>query len=124
MASPFEKRAILAPVTPVAAGSAGSASAPEAVRAARLVGLYTAGERALFLDAAGGFTIEESCGGGAPVDHGRWHTQGDQLVLDDADGSRVLGYDPVLGELSEADGARFSSALVDSIVAAMPREEP
>jgi hypothetical protein len=118
VASPFEKHAALAPVAPVGAG------APAAVRAARLVGLYMAGERALLLDAAGGFAIEESCGGGDTLEQGRWHSEGDEVVLEGAAGRRVLSYDPVRGELGEADGARFSSALVDSIVAAMPREEP
>ncbi len=99
-----------------------SAGMPEAARQALWVGLYTAGDRTLFLDAAGGFSLAEGCFL-TTVDHGRWHPEGDHVVLDGADGARVLDYEPTAGDLRGQDGERFSSALMDSAAAAMPALE-
>jgi hypothetical protein len=92
---------------------------------AAFVGLYTAGDRVLILDAAGGFTLGRACDDdAAPVTAGRWHVDDASVVLVSNRESLSLDYDPKDGTLREVGGERFSSALVDSVIAAMPKEEP
>lgn len=91
--------------------------------ASALVGVYNAGERVLFLDAAGEFALEEGCFL-TGLDKGRWHTDGDRVILEGAGGEVVLTYDPTDGALRPSTGERFTSALVDSAIAAMPKEDP
>src|SRR5262249_36894811 len=95
---------------------------PEPQRMARLVGVYNLGERALFLDAEGGFSLGEGCFL-TPVDSGRRHTGGDQVVLEGGTGKLVLEYEPEKGDLRTPAGQRYSSALVDSVAATMPEVE-
>jgi hypothetical protein len=99
-----------------------TAALPGPQQMARLVGVYNLGERALFLDAEGGFSLGEGCFL-TPVDSGRWHTEGDQVVLEGEKGKWMLEHDPVQGDLRTTAGERYSSALVDSIAAGMPEVE-
>jgi hypothetical protein len=96
-----------------------SAGLPEAVRQVLLVGVYTAGDHTLFLDAAGGFSLVSGCNL-EPVDHGRWHTQAEHVVLEGTDGARVLDYEPTAGDLRPPDGEPFTSALMDNAAAPLP----
>jgi hypothetical protein len=112
-ASPFGTRAV-----------ALGAGAPGADPGVQFVGLYTHGDHTLLLDTAGGFSLAEGCSGEGSLDEGRWHTEANMVVLDGAHGQTTLVYDPRDGTLGDPSGAAFSSAAVDSIIAAMPREAP
>lgn len=79
--------------------------ASEAARQAMLVGVYTAGNDAIILDADGGFTLEDACSGD-PIDRGRYHTEGDRIVLGVSRSERVLIWDS--GGLRDPAGVRFA----------------
>lgn len=97
---------------------------PEAARQLTLVGLYTAEGQTLFLDSAGGFSLEDGCSG-EPSSTGRWRADGQRVILESSEGKTVLAYDSTQGDLHDPSGRRFASALVDSTVAPMPsRGEP
>jgi hypothetical protein len=86
--------------------------APMGVRQAAVVGMYLAGTRALFLDASGGYTMEEACAGDATA-RGRWRLDGERVVLEGDGGGMSFVYDR--GELRESSGLRFSAAIVEGV---------
>src|SRR5262249_54424418 len=86
--SPYAKRGV------VGAGALTDV-APGAARQAMLVGIYTAGQRALFLDAAGGFSIEDQCSG-ETLERGRWSMGGEggeRVILEGEAHRALLAYD-------------------------------
>jgi hypothetical protein len=77
----------------------------EGVRQAMLVGVYMSEGNALILDAAGGFELDDACSGEL-VGHGRYHTDGDRVVLDGEAASTVLALEA--GALRDPEGGRFA----------------
>ena len=96
------RQAILGPVGALPQGEA------EGVRQAMVVGVYTSGQRALFLDASGGFSLEDACSGDV-LGRGRFRTDGDHVVLDSDAAPMVLAWDA--GELRDPGGGRFAPLL-------------
>jgi hypothetical protein len=89
----------------------------EGVREAQLVGVYTSGGNALILDAAGGFELADACSGDV-LGQGRYHTDGDRVVLDGEETPMVLALEG--GALHAADGGRFTP-LIPPAVTRMPK---
>jgi hypothetical protein len=102
------RHAVLGPVGALPQGEM------EGVRQAMVVGVYTSGQRALFLDASGGFSLEDACSGDV-LGHGRFRTEDDHVVLDSDAAPMVLAWDA--GELRDPGGGRFAP-LVDAASAA------
>jgi hypothetical protein len=90
------------------AGAADQLAVPapggEGAGLAALVGVYASGGSALILDAAGGFEMADLCSGDE-TSRGRYHTDGDRIVLD-AETPMVLAIED--GALRDAAGGRFA----------------